>query len=224
MSKLLLLDEALKYELKLTLKHNGKMKGLGSLSTSVLLNEQCKKNALIEGSICQKCYAIKQLKCFKKNFPEAMEHNTKILTSGIIPKKYLPVINFKYFRFEAFGDLNNTTQFINYINICNKNKSTNFAIWTKNPHIIDEVINELGYKKPKNLIIIVSSLFINNQFNLDLYHYSKRYSFIDKIFTVYDKNYIKENDININCGSKNCAGCLICYKKNKIKYINEVLK
>lgn len=213
-----------KYELKLTLKHNGKMRGIQSLSTSVLENKQCMKNAKIDGSICQKCFAIRQLNCFKKNFPDALKHNTQVLTSKIIPFEFLPQVNCMYFRFEAFGDLNNDIQFINYVNICNKNKHTTFALWTKNPQIIDDVFNNQGYKKPKNLIIIISSLFINRQYNFEVLPYSNRFWFVDKIFTVYDKKYILENNININCGSKSCINCLKCYTKNNEKYINEILK
>ena len=50
------------------------------------------------------------------------------------------------------------------------------------------------------------------------------YDFIDKIFTVYDKDYISAHDVSINCGAKSCLTCHKCYVKSKIKYINEKLK
>lgn len=211
------------YVLRITENHTGKMKGLQSLSTNAMENKQCNKNCLIDGAICQKCYARKMLKRYKTLYAK-LTHNYNVATTQIIPIEYLPTINALYFRFEAFGDLENEYQFINYLNICYKNQQTSFALWTKNPHIIDSVLNDMGYKKPKNLNIIVSSLFINKEWNYKKLPYAKRYNFIDKIFTVYDKQYIKENNININCGALNCNTCLKCYTKNDIKIINERLK
>lgn len=130
----------------------------------------------------------------------------------------LPTINALYFRFEAFGDLDNANQLINYFNIAKKNPKTKFAIWTKNPWIIDEVIKS-GISKPKNLNIVLSSLEINK-----VTDYSK-YNWVDRVFTVYDKNYIKDHNIEINCGGLKCMSCLKCYKKsNKTFFINEKLK
>ena len=205
------------YSLKLTLNHTGKMSGLQSLSTACTLNTRCQKYSKINGAICQKCYAQNMFKRYGENFNNAFEHNYRVLTKSIIPVEYLPKINSLYFRFEAFGDLQNTKQFINYLNICNHNPRTNFAIWTKNPDIIQKVFNS-GYEKPENLNILVSSLFINQPANFS------KYNFIDKIFTVYSKDYIKSNNININCGARDCAGCLKCYTKNSITVINEMLK
>ena len=50
--------------LHFTTKHTGKMSGMSSISTAVTTNERCAKNAQIEGSICQKCFASKQMKIF----------------------------------------------------------------------------------------------------------------------------------------------------------------
>jgi hypothetical protein len=211
--------------LKITEKHSGKMLGMQSLSTSVLLNKRCQKYCKIEGSICSKCFAREMMDRYSKNMPDAMAHNTQILTSSILKKKDLPRVNVRYFRLESFGDLNNDIQFINYINICNANKKTTFALWTKNPDIIDDVFNNQGYKKPKNLIIIVSSLFLNLQFKLYNMPYEKRYWFIDGIFTVYTAQYACDNNIDINCLDRKCLECLNCYTKKKgIFYINEIEK
>ena len=82
----------------------------------------------------------------------------------------------------------------------------------------------MEYKKPDNLIIIISSLFLNTQWNYETLPYSSKYWFIDKIFTVYSKKYINDNNIQVNCGSKKCLDCKLCYTKNSIKFINEILK
>ena len=79
-------------ELHITTKHTGKMTGMQSLSTSCKTNPNCEKNAKIEGSVCQKCYAQRQMKMYK-NMSAAFEKNAEILTKGIIPNEDLPIIN-----------------------------------------------------------------------------------------------------------------------------------
>lgn len=199
--------------LHFTVNHSGKMEGMVSISTSVTTNERCKKNAEIDGSICQKCFASKQMKVFP-SMEKPMVENQRILTSEILPPEKLPIINNLYFRFEAFGDLNNDIQVINYFNICYKNPKVKFALWTKNPDYIDQAIKK-GYNKPENLNIVLSSLFINQE-------RKSRYDFVDKIFTVYDKT--TAPTVEINCGAKNCFSCGLCYEKNDVKHIREILK
>ena len=201
--------------LHFTTNHSGKMAGMVSISTSVTTNERCAKNAQIEGSICQKCFAAKQMNMYK-NMEKPMVENQRILTSEVLPFEKLPKINNIYFRFEAFGDLNNATQVKNYFNICYKNPMVKFALWTKNPDYIAQAIAD-GYEKPKNLNIILSSLFINKE-------RKNPFPFVDKIFTVYDTDFIEENEIEINCGARNCFSCGLCYEKNNVTIINEKLK
>lgn len=198
-----------------TVNHNGKMEGMQSISTSVTTNDRCKKNAAIKGSICEKCFASKQVKVFP-TMEKPLQRNQEILTSRILEDHEIPVIYNKYFRFESFGDLNNDIQVINYFKHCYKNPDVKFALWTKNPDYIAKAIKQ-GYEKPDNLNIVLSSLFINVQ-------RKTRYDFVDKVFTVYDKNHIEENEININCGARNCFKCGLCYEKNDVKIINERLK
>ena len=121
------------------------------------------------------------------------------------------------FRFEAFGDIQNEIQVINYFNICDKNKHVNFALWTKNPAIISRTINN-GCKKPKNLQIVLSSHYLNKETDIE------KWNFVDKIFTVYTKEYIEENNIEINCKGESCLICQKCYRKNRENYINEELR
>lgn len=201
--------------LHFTTKHTGKMAGMASISTAVTTNERCAKNAKIPGSICEKCFAAKQMKVYP-SMEKPMVNNQRILTSEILPKEKIPIINNIYFRFESFGDLNNHIQVINYFRICYKNPKVKFALWTKNPDFIESAINA-GYEKPHNLNIVLSSLFINKE-------RKNPFDFVDKVFTVYDPQYIKQNEIEINCGARNCFGCGLCYEKNGITVINEKLK
>ena len=201
--------------LHFTTKHTGKMAGMASISTAVTTNARCAKNAQIPGSICQKCFAAKQMKIYP-SMEKPMVENQRILTSEILPAEKLPTINNIYFRFESFGDLNNSTQVKNYFNICYKNPKVKFALWTKNPDYIAAAIRD-GYEKPANLNIVLSSLFVNKE-------RKHKYSFVDKVFTVYDPQYIEKNNISINCGARNCFTCGLCYEKNDVSIINEKLK
>ena len=117
--------------LKITKNHTGKMAGFWSLSTACICNTRCAKYAAMPGTICSKCYAQNMFKRYGEAFNNAFINNYNILTSAVLPSEYLPVLNCLYFRFEAFGDLQNPVQFINYLNICYKNPGVNFAIWTK---------------------------------------------------------------------------------------------
>ena len=205
-------------KLHFTMNHTGKMSGMYSLSTSCTCNEFCKKRSQNTGSVCSHCYAQRQMKMYK-TLEKCLIRNTEILTRQIIDEKDLPLINALYFRLEAFGDLNNATQVINYFNLCKKNPEVKFALWTKNLWLIEDVIKN-GIKKPKNLNIVYSLHNLNEQ-NDKIFEW---YPFVDKVFAVFDKKYIKENGIKINCGAENCLSCGKCYRKSKAKYINEKLK
>ena len=201
--------------LHFTTNHSGEMSGMVSISTSVTTNERCQKNAQIKGSICEKCFAAKQMRVFP-SMEKPMVENQRILTSEVLPAGKLPTINNLYFRFEAFGDLNNAVQVKNYFNICYKNPKVKFALWTKNPDYIAEAIAD-GYAKPENLNIVLSSLFVNVE-------RKNPFPFVDKVFTVYDPDHIEKENIDINCGARNCFDCGLCYEKNGVQIINEKLK
>ncbi len=205
-----------KYGVHFTLNHTGKMEGMQSLSTSCLNNKYCKIYSKDPNRICNKCYAQRQMKMYK-NMCKCLEKNTEVLTTKEFKVEEMPLLNASLFRLESFSDLNNEVQLINYFNLCRANKHTNFALWTKNPFIIENVL-KIGYKKPTNLQIVLSSPYLNKVEDAD------KYDFVDKVFTVFDKNYIEEHNVKINCGSKKCLACKKCYLKNSIRYINEKLK
>lgn len=201
-----------------TINHTGKMAGLQSLSSSIVLNPNCVRRMQKQDSICSKCFAAAMMNRYK-DLDRCLQGNTPILTGSILPDSVLPVIPSRYFRFEAYADLNNWIQFVNYRNIAAKNPDTLCALWTKNPHIIAQAL-ERGYTIPANLQIVLSSPLVNKPIKLT------KYNFVNKIFTVYDKTASK--GVNINCGARSCLACGRCYRPNpegaKIQYINEVLK
>lgn len=196
-----------------TKKH--KMAGIGSISTSVLENPFCQQRRKCKDSICAQCYANNQVKIYP-NLNRCLERNTELLTKAVLPYDELPTINDSIFRFEAFGDLGNEVQFINYLNICTKNPQTNFALWTKNFGIVERVFKYMD--KPENLILVASSYNINKK--EDLSHFE----WIDKVFTVYTEEFADKNGIEINCGARKCAECLQCYTSNSITEINEIVR
>lgn len=194
--------------LHVTDKMNGKMKGFASLSSNS--NRFCDRMSKVKGSICEKCYASRMKKCYK-DLNNVLNKNTEIISKQDLQWEQL---NYAYFRLQAFGDLENQKTVENYFNLCNSNKHVKFTLWTKRPELVNKVIKKIG--KPKNLILIRSSVKINKPNKLPLN--------FDKVFTVYSKDYIKQNKIKINCGAKKCLSCRLCYDKNKTVFVNEVLK
>ena len=198
----------------------GKMAGMVAISTNAMDNPHCIRNHNNCKTVCAHCYALQSLQ-FMRNLRGFLSHNTQLLTSSILDIELLPV--FKYadvVRFESHGDLINVTQCINYFNICNVNKNVTFTIWTKNPYIIAQAI-KAGHKKPNNLIVVYSTVRLDGKPDKRILNV---YNFIDKIFTVYSKNEILDNNIEINC-QQHCNSCRKCYNLNdKTIFINEKLK
>lgn len=210
-----------KWGVKFCMDHTGKMENMISLSTSVIENPDCQWRSKIKGSICEKCFARAMAERCGKNFRDKYAENTRILTSTIIPVNEWAEVNALYFRLEAFGDLNNEIQVINYFNLAKHNKKTVFALWTKNPMYIKKTI-EIGHKKPSNMIIVYSSPMINAKVNTEKLF--ELMPFIDKIFTVFDGKTILKDNKDINCGARNCFTCGKCYSKRTTKEIREKLK
>ena len=205
--------------------HSGKMEGIPSISTSVKLNPNCKRNQACNSSICKHCYA-NSYASFRKELRNKLEINTQFYTRYELTKKDVPMINSKIFRFESFGDLINTLQVKNYFTIARANKNTFFVLWTKNPEIIAKALDKYNVTIPKNFRIIISELYVNQAVNIRYFNNLKKlYPFMSKLFTVYSADYIQEHKIKINCGGKKCLDCLQCYdKSNRTKLVFEKQK
>lgn len=199
--------------------HTGKMEGINSIGTSCADNPFCIKRRENGDSVCAHCYAATYMK-MRPALKKRLKENAEVLTTHIIEGREIPVTNSHIFRFESFGDLYNATHLENYIQICLRNPFTNFGLWTKNVWVLEEVFNKKGIAKPQNMSIVVSSPLLNKQMEID----REKLWFVDHIFTVYDKNYIEANYVNVNCGSKACLSCQLCYFKDTEFYINEKLK
>ena len=203
--------------------YTGKMTGMYGIGTLLRLSVFCFLKRLNEKLICHNCYAehITVENACK------LARATYVLCTFIFPAEMLPLMNVHVFRIESFGDLLNSNQARNYINFVLKNSHVNFAIWTKNPWILYNVLEDYYHgKKPKNLQVIYSSPKMNVCASniLKLYTLKNGKSMIDKVFTVYTCDYALENNIAINCGGAKCLECKLCYLKNKTVFINEMLK
>lgn len=192
---------------------SGKMSGINCLSTSNLINPYCIARKKDPTCICSKCYADTTCKRYSA-LQQNMLRNTEILTTVQFTVEDMPLINSMIFRLEAFGDLVNDTQCINYFRLAKANPSVSFALWTKNPGIVRQALKTES--KPENLVILLSSAKIGKREDMS------RFPFIDKTFTVYRKEEMPES--LINCGSRNCLECRRCYYKNTDTDIREYLK
>lgn len=200
--------------------HTGKMKGMWSLSISPL-NPICEVRSKNPKSICSKCYS-RNMQNMYTDLDKCLKKNMEILTTRILTDDEMPKLGNKLgmFRFESFGDIISEIQVLNDFHIAEANPEIHCALWTKNPGFISNAMKNYGIKKPDNLVIIGSSCKINVP-QMDY----KKCDFIDYIFTVYDKQFISEHNIDINCGGRSCRDCRKCYMKSHTDYeIREQLK
>lgn len=195
---------------------SGKMAGIPAISTSVLCNPICAARRANGDSICAHCFAVATMSRYSKANEHA-ERNAAILTSRILDKSLLPVFgNVRFVRIEAFGDVANVTQAVNYAHIAEVNPGVIFGWWSKNIAIIARAFDQIG-GKPGNIILIESSEKVNVE-------KEPSSPYVDKVFTVYDKKFIKENAVEINCGARSCVSCQRCYTKGTETRVHEILK
>ena len=210
-------------------KMTGKMQGIPSISTSCHCNQFClarmakgdytdKETGKTYKCICKSCFADSTLDRYH-GLENATTDNYYLLNESILDDSLLPIFgNVRFVRIESYGDLGSATQAINYLNIIRKNPDVTFAWWTKNPNFINQAMKILEIRKPENVIFIQSSCYVNLKTE-------KKFDWIDKVFTVYDKKFIQENGLDINCGARSCVNCKRCYSlKNKETEVSEMLK
>ena len=196
----------------------GKMTGMPAITSSMLCNENCQKLIQIKGSVCEKCYTKKYLSS-RPSVDICYRENSDLLSSSIIPKNQLPFVNAAYCRLETFGDIINATHLQNYINLVKKNNHCIFSLFTKNYTVVFDYFKT--HKQPSNLSIVISSLMLNTQFEIQRCVGLTNL----KIFTVYTKKYADKHNVPITCGKNRCIDCRRCYTKNKTPvFIAELLK
>ena len=200
--------------------HSGKLKGIQSINTNSLSNPYCIERSKNPKSICSRCYSNTFLK-LREGLKNHLEHNSKLLSSKILPKKDLPLINALYFRFQSFGDLINMTHLRNLVRIARKNPKVNFALWTKRTDLIKQylyhfdILNDIEF--PPNIIVIYS----NPMLDAPMFEVPNGF---DKVFQVFNRDFVEKEIIFINCGANNCLECKKCYEFNNTYIINELVK
>lgn len=219
-------------------KHTGKMKDIVSMSSSSEQNPDCIARVLEAEQIynetgidivCRHCFSNdlqEQYSTMKAKYVVA----TEILTSKVFAIEDFPLLNAAIARLESFGDIlplqfGGMNQGLNYIHYVKRNPDTTFACWTKNPMTWQAVFQV--EEKPENMIMIYSDPVINGSMEEpeQLEEAIKiAFPFIDKIFIVYDKAYVKTNKVDINCGARSCNACRRCYRKYTESIIKEQLK
>ena len=195
-------------------KMTGKLEGFKAISSNTVTNPYCIKqfNCGNSDNICTKCYSHVMLNSYRKNMQNALERNSQLLSTQIVPNDQLPVILEAFFRFNAHGELINITHLTNLVNIALKNPHCNFALWTKQNNLIQEYF--ANNAKPSNLILIYSNPKIGKIL-------SKPPKYFDKTFNnVAMDQFVNEQ----NCTGQKCKDCLLCYKHNGIDTIVEMVK
>lgn len=208
-------------------KHSGKMLGMVSLSTSMRENPICQARAKNKDTVCASCYVEGTFNYMGKGH-EKYKKNTQFLTTRLLDWNEIPLLNCQLLRFEAFGDLmpkelGGVTQARNYLRIARVNELVKCSLFTKNLSILEEAIELEG--KPKNLTIIYSIPEVNpagTDEELAQMHrvITGTWKFVDKIFTVHDKN----SPVTTNCEAKSCFKCRKCYTHRGTKVLVERLR
>ena len=195
---------------------SGKMTDIPSISTSCLVNPICLKRMQDGNSICAHCFAAGTLERYTAA-GLATESNFKLLNDSVLPAEMLPAFknSVDIGRIESFGDVYTVTQALNYANTAYNNPHVTFAWWSKNVAIVARAFDMIG--KPANVILIESAPKVNTPIKPSS-HY------VDKVFTVYTKEYIAAHNIVINCGARACNTCRRCYRKDTETVISEELK
>ena len=148
-----------------TTQHTAKMHGVLSLSTDINTNPICTGRRKIAGSICSLCFSARMwndLTGRYRSVNRAFKRNTEILCGRLLTAEEIPHINpdlFPLCRFEAYGDIQNVTQVLNYFKIARLNPGVKFALFTKNPGFISKAVTVAPV--PANLQIVLSSMGLN---------------------------------------------------------------
>ena len=190
---------------------SGKMEGIHSINTPATENPFCQAMAKTE-SICKSCFAMRY-EGMRKNLIPAFRKNAVQL----VEKDFdAPQVPYKVMRLHSFGELINYTHYLNFLKIAFANPTTQFTLWSKRKPFIQKYRREGGVV-PSNLIHIFSNKDVDKEMTV----VPKGF---DKVFNVHTAKHVKETGIEINCGSKDCLGCMLCYSKNDVKIINEKKK
>ena len=193
------------------------MQGIRSINSNPLSNPFCMHMSKNKESICSECYSRRMiLSGYRKFCIKPWSDMGELLSFDLLDiSEIKPCPNTKYIRFSSAGELINLTHLENFIQIAKVNSQAINCLFTKRKDILVQLDQEI----PENMIIVYSNPYINRQ--LGEKDIPKN---ANKVFNVFTKEYAMNNGISINCGSKKCKDCMVCYSHNNIRVINELIK
>lgn len=204
----------------ITGRMTGKMTGFRSINTSSLVNPFCKRMAKTD-AVCSHCFSARLEKLYgatKENERSGKVlqwvRNGKILVKRLLKDSEIPhFLSTRPVRFNAHGELFNTTHLFNLIAIAEANPAVTFALWTKRLDLTRGNLKQLD-----NLFYVYSVSKLNRL-------HQKLPAGFHKVFAVFDRAYVEEHNLSglINC-QKKCATCMLCYAKNEVTHIYELLR
>lgn len=197
-------------------KHEGKLTGLQSISTSEMMNPFCRRmNASANSQcVCTHCYGFALEKC-RPSLRTKLAKNYAVLSTRRFAEIEEPET--ELVRISSFGEIINWRHAESVMNYVMRHPATTFAWWTKRADILSAV---MPVEKPANCTFVYSSPTISVESDpRDRYP-----ELFDHVFTVYSKKYIKQNKVDINCGAKSCNACRLCYRHDTPFFVREVLK
>ena len=178
----------------------GKLEGYSAISSSVLMNELCRKRGGCgnPNCICTHCYAAAGVQRYGNTLGQSLELNHRILNGVEIPEEVWSILAIHTTngdaRIEAHGDTASVTCAVNYNRIMKSHDALDWGDWSKNLDHYEVAFSREG--KAKNCSFVASSPLMNRRMTI-----AKRYKwFVDHRFTVYDREYALAHNIHINCG------------------------
>ncbi|MBR2126902.1 MAG: hypothetical protein IJ943_09245 [Akkermansia sp.] len=201
-----------------------KLEDVNAMSTACSVNPICKARAADACSICAHCFAFTTLDRYN-DLEQAAVINFVVLNMMIYSPAAWKAISIpasaagQLFRVEAFGDTASAIQAANYTIMAATHRYLGkVGIWSKNLGYWATAFENLG--KPANVVFNASSPVLNQPMEIpDRFKW-----FIDHVFTVYDAAHALAEEIDINCGMRNCKDCRHCYKRSNAPAVNEILK
>lgn len=215
-------------------KPEGKMHDIDAVTTTCNKCEFCKMMSECEGTACSKCYAKDGLK-FKPASEMHYERNYELLETAPLEDWKMPRLYGDIARLDTHGDIDTMQGLMNRLKIAVFNPRTEITGWTKRIDLLRKAALT-GINMPKNLHIKVSSPYLNKELPQSLKLWFKAHGWQISYFTVYSLDYlIAKYGVDylrlhireiINCGGRDCRGCMNCYGKDAdySKDIHELLK
>lgn len=192
----------------------GKLRGIKAINSNPTTNNFCQKMQKCSKNVCSFCYSEKLMNGYRKNCKPAYEYNSTLLSGRMLSDDEIPTVKDDIYRFNAHGELINRTHAKNLHNFAVKNSECIIGWWTKRPNLLR------GLDKLQNVNYIYSNPKIDS-IPQDIPEG------FDKVFSVYTKEYAEKNNIKINCKGSSaggCRACMLCYSKNSVTHINEIVK